>query len=91
MKGAVLKEDYNPTLAAVETVPQGKVDTSCDSFLSREVFDSAELLEPPHNEVIGENTASVLSLGAVRHEPGLIEGDHDVQSLAVHLCTQGSF
>lgn len=86
-----MQEDDEGAIGAGEVIPEGEFDVSGDGFLGRKVLDGAELLEPPDDEVVGENAASVLALGAVGHEPALAQGHHHVRALAVHLRPQGSF
>lgn len=62
VKGTVLNKDDDGTLASIETIPKRKFNIARNGFLSRDVFDNAELLKLPHNEVVGEDTTPVLTL-----------------------------
>jgi len=88
--GVVLNKDSNATLAAIEAFPKSKVDSARDNLLAREVLDKAELLEPPNNIVVGEDSALVLSRGAICHQPILVQRHHHICTLLIYVHPQSS-
>ena len=83
-----LGKDHDAAFDAVETGPEGKGDGAGDCLPGGEILDTAELLHPTNDEVIGEDSAFVLSSHAVGDESVLVERHHDVGAAAVHPIPQ---
>ncbi|KAL6975362.1 hypothetical protein U1Q18_024156 [Sarracenia purpurea var. burkii] len=85
MMRTVLNEDANAAFSAGESFPERETNSSGDRLLGGGVFEGAELFEPPDDEVVGQDAAFVLPIGAVGDQTVLVQSHHDVGALAVHL------
>lgn len=86
----ILDEDGDAASAAVEALPQREAHCPGDRLLRRHVLDGAELLQPPDDEVVGQDSTLVLPLGDVGDQPALVERHHDIHALAVDSALQRS-
>lgn len=84
----ILDEEDEAALGRVEAVPEGELDGAGEVLLGGGVLDGEELHHAADDVVVGEDLPLVLSLGAVRHQPVLVQRHHHVRTAPVHLVPQ---